>query len=129
MKFKKLIKYIVWFVIIVLIANLPILNKVILSAVDKDHFKYANNDGSFTYTESFAFKDGYISSGLINIFKESQNATDSHKIVYRLYRINPLCFWRWSYYISISSNFKYRDWKNIASSRVKFDEESPWQDF
>ena len=117
-------------VIIVIIVNLPIVNKNVLLMMDGNNpFKYSNSNASFTRQESFAFKDSYLTNWSINRFIEETNPSNEDKQVYRLYKINPLCFWRWSYYISISRNYKYKSWNEIEKNRVPYNQENMWQDF
>ena len=86
-------------VIIIIIVNLPIVNKNVLLMMDGNNpFKYSNLNASFTQQESFAFKDSYLTNWSINRFIEETHPSNEDKQVYRLYKINPLCFWRWSYY-------------------------------
>ncbi|MCT1532166.1 hypothetical protein M3B46_14285 [Sphingobacterium daejeonense] len=92
-------------------------------------FKYSNLNASFTQQESFAFKDSYLTNWSINRFIEETHPSNEDKQVYRLYKINPLCFWRWSYYISISRNYKYKSWNEIEKNRVPYNQENMWQDF
>jgi len=117
-------------IIIVIIVNLPIVNKNVLLMMDGNNpFKYSNSNASFTQQESFAFKDSYLTNWSINRFIEETNPSNENKQVYRLYKINPVCFWRWSYYISISWNYKYKSWNEIEKNRVPYNQENMWQDF
>ena len=117
-------------VIIVIIVNLPIVNKNVLLMMDGNNpFKYSNLNASFTQQESFAFKDSYLTNWSINRFIEETHPSNENKQVYRLYKINPVCFWRWSYYISISRNYKYKSWNEIEKNRVPYNPENMWQDF
>ncbi|MFD1164496.1 hypothetical protein ACFQ2C_02645 [Sphingobacterium daejeonense] len=117
-------------VTIVIIVNLPIVNKNVLLMMDGNNpFKYSNSNASFTQQESFAFKDPYLTYWSINRFIEETHPSNENKQVYRLYKINPVCFWRWSYYISISRNYKYKSWNEIEKNRVPYNQENMWQDF
>jgi len=116
--------------IVVIIVNLPIINKNILLMIDGNNpFRYSNSNASFTREESFEFKDSYLTNWSINRFIEETKPSDEDKQVFRLYKINPLCFWRWSYYISISRDYKYKSWDDIGLNRVPYDPENMWQDF
>ena len=126
----KIFKYsLITFSMIVVIANLPVINKQLLHALDQNHFRYSNLNASFTDEESFEFKDGYISDWPIERFIKETHPSTENRTVYRLYRINPLCFWRWNYYLSISNDFKYKDWKEIEKNRVPYDQNNMWQRF
>lgn len=116
--------------IVIIIVNLPIINKNILLMIDgNDPFRYSNSNASFTREESFGFKDPYLTDWSINRFIEETNPSDEDKQVFRLYKINPLCFWRWHYYIFISRDYKYKSWDDIEPNRVPYDPENMWQDF
>ncbi len=87
------------------------------------------SNGSLTSEESFSFKDPYISEWPIKWFIEETNPAEENKAVYRLYKINPLCFWRWSYYLFTSSDYTYKNWKEIERKRVPYDPKNTRQDF
>lgn len=50
-------------------------------------------------------------------------------LVYRLYKINPLCFWRWSHYLITSRDCDYKSCKEIEPNRVPYPPENKYQDF
>lgn len=95
----------------------------------KGHFKYSNSNASFTYLESLSFKNGFLTDWSINRFIEEMQPSIENQEVYRLYKINPLCFWRWHYYIFISRHYKYKSWEEIEPNRVPYDSVNMWQDF
>ncbi|WP_447768206.1 hypothetical protein [Sphingobacterium faecium] len=102
---------IIVFVSILLILNLPILNKYIAHRLDEGHFTYANLDGSYVITQDFSFKSPAFSTfGFNEFIKETSPAKENRKL-YRLYKINPLCFWRWKNYLVNSIHFEYMDRK------------------
>jgi hypothetical protein len=103
-------KTIIIFVLSVLLfPNLPVVNKYIAHKLDENHFKYANLDGSFIATQSFSFKSpGFSTFGFEQFIKETDPAPEN-QILYRLYKINPLCFWRWNNYIQNGRHFEYMD--------------------
>ncbi len=117
------------FLFIAFIANLPIIGKQLLHDIDQDHFRYSNLNASFTRVESFGFKDGYISKWGTRRFVEENNPAPENRTIYRLYRINPLCFWRWSYYLFTSRDYPFNDWKEIEKNRVPYVTGNMWQDF
>jgi len=121
---------IIGFILLVVVTNLPMINKNFMILFDGEgHFRYSNLDASFTQIERLGFKDGSISSWPINRFIEEEKPKNQNVEVYRLYRINPLCFWRWSYYIFTSRNFKYKAWEEIEPNRTPLIEGNMWQDF
>lgn len=126
---KKSISYFIAFTIIVIVANLPLINEVILSALDHDTFRYSNNDASFTRIEKFGLKDGRINDWLTNRFVEETYPSDNNKEIFRLYRINPLCVWRWRYYIETGINYRYKSWNEIEPNRIPYAENNTWQNF
>ena len=126
----KIFKYsLITFLSIAIISNLVIINTVILQALDQNHFRYSNQNASFTDVETFNFKDPYISNTPIDRFIAETNPAVENKTIYRLYRINPLCFWRWSYYLFTSRDFSYKTWSEIEQKRVPYDPNNMWQKF
>ncbi|WP_156307440.1 hypothetical protein [Sphingobacterium endophyticum] len=112
------------------ISNLPIINKNILLVADgQNPFRYSNSNASYTKEDTFGFKDLFINDWSINRFIEEARPSKENQQIFRLYKINPLCFWRWSYYISISRKFPYKSWDEIEPKRVPFDAENMWQEF
>ncbi len=123
-------KFLIGFLIVVIVANLPFINKHILHSLDDDTFKYSNNDASFTYTQGFGFKDSYFSKDINQLFIQYDNPEPINQEIFRLYKINPLCFWRWYYYIVTSLHFKYKSWSDIEPYRVPYEKyKSRWQEF
>lgn len=116
---------------LIIFTNLPIVDKIILSEIDGNgHFKYSNADGSFTTIQYFGFKDGYVQPDLLMWgFMRKQKPSPENRIMYRLYKINPLCFWRWTYYILSSRKFPYRSWEDIEPNRVPYKPNNMWQEF
>ena len=91
----------------IVIPNLPFIGKDIQHWLDDGYFRYSNLDGSYTMTQSFHFKSpGFSTFGFEQWIKETAPAVENRKL-YRLYKINPLCFWRWSNYIRQSVHFDY----------------------
>lgn len=101
---------------ILMIPNLPILNKYIAHRLDEGHFSYANFDGSYVITQDFSFKSsGFSTFGFNEFIKETSPAKENRQL-YRLYKINPLCFWRWKNYLVNSIHFEYMDWNSIEQN-------------
>lgn len=111
--------------------NLPIINKIILREIDGNrHFRYSNADGSFTIIQDFGFKDGLIQADwVMGRFIRENKPSPGNRVLYRLYKINPLCFWRWSFYIFSSRKFPYRSWEDIEPNRMPYKPNNMWQDF
>ncbi|MBB2950657.1 hypothetical protein [Sphingobacterium sp. JUb56] len=104
---------------ILLIPNLPFINKFIAHRLDEGHFTYANLDGSYVITQDFSFKSpGFSTFGFNEFIKETSPAKENRKL-YRLYKINPLCLWRWKNYLVNSIHFEYMDWKVFERNMKK----------
>ena len=104
---------------ILLIPNLPFINKYIAHRLDEGYFRYANLDGSYIITQHFSFKSpGFSTFGFENFIKNTSPAQENRKL-YRLYKINPLCFWRWKNYLVNAVHFEYMDWNTIEKNRQK----------
>lgn len=114
---------------IIIVPNLPIIGTWTMGKIDANHFRYANNDASFTSIQRFDFKTGWISEWTVWGFIEDQRPIMRNMEVFRLYRINPLCFWRWRYYLTVSRKFKYKSWKKIEPNRTPFIQNNVWQQF
>ena len=115
--------------VIVIITNLPIINKNFMLLFDgPGRLRYANADASCTVIQRFGFKNGNVNARLMKYFIE-EHPSQKSSTLYRLYRINPLCFWRWSYYLFTSLDFEYKLWKEIEPHRLPYDPENRWQHF
>ena len=115
-----------------ILVNFPPLNGILLGLIDSNSFKYSNRNGSLTHIQNFGFKSGgYIDKIWVEekIIKEELKEIQENQEVFRLYRINPLCFWRWNYYIFCSSNFKYKSWEEIEPNRVPYNPDNISQRF
>lgn len=128
---KSILKWILGlFVGMVILTNFPILNSYFMSKWDGEaYFRYSNSNASFTFFDDVSFKSGALTPEIIERFIEEENPKPANQTLYRVYRINPLCFWRWSYYFGTSSDFQYKSWKEIEPNRVPYDPENKWQDF
>ena len=130
MKTKKyLLRFIYVYLIAGFISNLPFVNSYLLHRFDGDLFKYSNANASFTLHEIFDFKFSPISQRLIDRYITEFHPDTKNEQVYRLCRINPLCFWRWSHYLITSRDFDYKSWKEIEPNRVPYNPENRYQDF
>lgn len=130
MKTKKyLLRFIYIYLLVAFISNLPFINGYILHRVDSDVFKYSNADASFTWHDTFSFKSTPISQSLIDRYITEVHPEKKNQKVYRLYRINPLFFWRWSHYLITSIDFDYKSWREIEPNRVPYDPENRYQNF
>jgi len=107
--------------VVILVSNMPFINSILLHTLDKGKIRYSNADGSFTYIDRFEFLAGMY----------TKSDTEEIGEIYRLYRLNPLYFWRWSFYLMVSKDFRYKNWeKDIEPNRVPYDPENfSWQRF
>lgn len=118
---KLFLKILVCFIFIV---NFPLINKFILLELDPQTFKYSNNNASYTRVQFFEFKETSISKYDIIWFIAATKSDNTNKEFYKLYKINPLCFWRWNYYFFIARKFKSKPWSEIEPNRDPFDPEN-----
>ncbi|MDR6513691.1 MULTISPECIES: hypothetical protein [Bacteroidota] len=120
MKKKKMKKAILIFVgIILLIPNLPFIGKDISHQLDEGYYRYANLDGSYTITQDFDFKSPGFSDLHFKYWVKMTSPPQENRKLYRLYKINPLCFWRWQNYLVNGVHFDYMDPKVIEKNRKK----------
>ncbi|TJZ49427.1 hypothetical protein FAZ15_22280 [Sphingobacterium olei] len=122
-------RFIIVIAVVVIISNLPVINTEILMKIDSGHFRYANNDASFTYLQHFDVFVPWMSAAGVRGFIENTRPTQQNMEVFRLYKINPLCFWRWRYYLMVSIQFNYKSWDEIEPNRVPFVPNNKWQKF
>lgn len=124
-------KIIIWSIVVIIVSNLPYVNKEVLNLVDSGRFRYSNADASFTRIDAFyVIKPGLVDKEFDEKLLETYlNPTDENKEIFRLYRINPLCFWRWRYYLLTSRHFKYKSWKEIEPNRAPKDPDNLFQWF
>jgi len=114
----------------IVITNLPFINTNFMILFDgNEYFRYSNTNASCTIADNIGFKNGSLTPTVMDFFNQEKNPTPENRELFRLYRINPFCFWRWSYYIAISSNFRYKSWKEIEPNRAPYNPEDRWQDF
>ncbi len=123
-------KFFIGIVLFVLvIPNTPIIGTEILKAIDGDRFRYSNANAAFTYTEYIDIYQPWMNKWTTYGFIEDTRPEMTNMEIFRLYRINPLCFWRWRYYLTVSIHFEYRDWEKIKQNRVPFLPSNRWQKF
>lgn len=123
-------KIIITFLLFIIIVNIPLINKSVLSSIDGDsYYRYSNIDGSITLMQGFGFKDGYIVPDVTKSALNSGIITAEQAKLYRLYKINLLCFWRWSFYYFTSRQFEHKNWQDIAPNRVPQKLDSRYQEF
>jgi len=110
---------------VVALSNIPVLNTPLLLALDGGRLRYSNADGSFTKIGGFDVFSVLKDSKEISeaILREREPPVSEENVeIYRLYRMNPLCFWRWSYYFLVSKKYRYKNWKDIEPNRIPYEE-------
>lgn len=141
-------------VTIILISNVYPINNWVDTFLDENHYAYSNGDGTVTHIYN-AFKDGEFNvphdlstarldprqprmdttGGLVELPAGTllrRSYPDADTTMYRLFRKNPLTFWRWKYYIigNEKYDYPYRNWHDILSKRpFKKPENSTFQEF
>ena len=115
--------------VFLIVVNLPVINTEILKRVDGEHFRYSNANGSLTTVEHIDILQPWMSEWTVGRFARERHPSDENKEMFRIYRINPLCFWRWRYYWVVGRKFKYRSWDEIEPNRVPRIPDNMWQQF
>lgn len=69
----------------------------------------------------FSFKSPSISQWAIDQYIADTHQEKKNQQVYCLYRINPLCFWRWKNYLVNAVHFEYMEWNTIEKNMQKND--------
>lgn len=114
MRRKKIL--IIIFVIVVLSNTWPF-SAILKIMVDGDmHYRYSNFDGSNTSYEfmSWTFENAKSQhKGCLENYPDQKD-----KNLYRLFKKNPLAFWRWRLYL-FDERYKlpYKDWSEIERKR------------
>lgn len=116
-------------IIVIIVSNLPVISTALMEKIDGDHFKYANSDASFTSIQPLDIMHPWMNEWVVWGFIEDYRPTQENMEVFRLYRINPLCFWRWRYYLLVSRKFAYKSWKDIEPNRTPYVSDNKWQHF
>lgn len=116
MKREKLNRFFIWLFIIIFISNIPPVHTLFSFFLDSQHYRYSNYNGDFTFIE-FKGHDTNMMYRRFNYYKNEQlEKTD--KTLYRIFRKNPLTFWRWiDYFYDRRYNFPYKSWKGIRRIR------------
>ena len=115
--------------LLIILSNLPPLKHILGLAIDEYHYRYSNINGSLTYVEFKAHDIKGMYRSLSSYKTHFPNANDT--IMYRLYKRNLLCFWRWGEYI-YDQRYKlpYKRWTEIRKRRgYDLEYSNNWQDF
>jgi len=129
------------------VSNTPLgFGLIELFCVGEEPYQYSNADGTFTKINYKGFKfRAYPSYHYLSLYKSYQDGAEpigkrlrkdypnADTVVYRLFWKNPLCFWRWYWYLTDELeqyNFPYKSWNEIKKRRPKnFKRMEKWQDF
>ena len=93
-----------------------------ITSINQGYYRYSNLTGTLTKIEIFIqgrvmSRDYALGRGDWKRFKEENNGSND-TLTYRLFKINPLKFWRWGEYIF---NWRYRlpyaNWADIEKRR------------
>lgn len=117
------------FFLLISLSNLPPGKWILDLAIDEYHYRYSNNNGTLTYVEYKSHDTKGLLRGLNSYKKSFPESKDT--IIYRLFKKDILCFWRWGDYI-FDKRYKipYRNWKKIVKERgYKLKYSTNWQDF
>lgn len=108
--------WVISIIMIVILSNLPPLKPYFRFFLDENHYRYSNETGSFTFVE-FKAHDIKMMNRRFDRYKSTSPAAHD-TIVYRLFKKNPLSFWRWSGYM-FDSRYKlpYKSWDEIKKVR------------
>ena len=119
--------YVLLLLLIIVLSNVAPLHPFFLFFLDNDHYRYSNANGAFTFTEESKGRNFAMAKRSFDGYKMQTPDT----ILYRLFRKNPLTFWRWSDYINDPKyNLPYKSWGEIRKVRgydLKYS--NNWQDF
>jgi hypothetical protein len=103
--------------------NLTPLNLLFKWSVDADYYTYSNYSGTVTVAEDW-YKRKLISN--LSAFERVNPACatrgfESDTTMYRLFRKNPLAFWRWKDYLTDKRfDLPYADWNEIEKRRRSY---------
>lgn len=114
-KTKKIIKYLSYTLLCILLCNLPPIKIVFKSTIDVNHYKYSNISASCNMIED-VWKGGQF-EGMHTVPLECRaHGTDS--VMYRLFKKDIFCFWRWlEYAIDKRYLVPYKSWDEIEKNR------------
>jgi hypothetical protein len=116
---------------VIVVSNIPPVNKFFGFFFDQHHYRYSNGDGTWTVIEN-QFKGEHLRFEKTipkEILYEKYPGADT--IIYRLFWRNPLAFWRLGEYIYDKRyTIPYKSWKEIKKNRrIPGRENSSYQDF
>lgn len=127
---KKLILVLV--TILIVISNLPFVKE--MAGINFDYYRYSNYDGSITVHEIFSqnrvMSKKFALGEIDNKEYLVRFPMQEDRIIFRLFKINPLCFWRWGEYIyDWRFRLPYKSWNEIYKKRGKLKLRTNSQEF
>jgi hypothetical protein len=95
---------------------------------DGSYYRYSNSNGSMTFVE-YKSRDFEMMNRRFESYRKEKSNHDT--TLYRLFKKNPLAFWRWGqYFFSKRYRLPYKAWAEIKSVRGADPEnKSGFQDF
>lgn len=113
----------IWLVaMIFLLTNWPLFKNI--TGLNQDYYRYSNISGTYTRIENQLqgrmYKRPPKGEFILNRpnFYGCNDMPASDTVVYRLFAINPLKFWRWSEYIfDWRYRLPYKNWGTIKKNR------------
>lgn len=95
---------------------------------DGSYYRYSNIDGSVTFAQ-FKTRDFEMMKRRFESFTKTNKNMDT--IIYRLFKKNPLAFWRWGqYFFSKRYKLPFKDWDEIKAIRGReLKNKTGFQDF
>lgn len=103
---------------IIVLANIKPTHYIFSFFLDEGLYRYSNSSGSFIRTEIKSYDFEGVKYNY-SVFKK-ENRIEKDTTLYRLFRKNPLCFWRWYSYFSderydlpYKNSVEIRKWKKI----------------
>jgi hypothetical protein len=100
----------------IIIANVPPIKNIYHMIFDEYHYRYSNENGSFTFVE-FKARDTKMMYRIMHGYKQL-HPQSKDTTAYRLFKKNILCFWRWGeYFYDKRYKMPYKSWKEIKRRR------------
>ena len=105
---------------LVLVSNWPLVKNV--TGLNDGYYRYSNESGTYTAMESpienIMYQKPPGGKWIVNPNNCSTNTPAGDTILYRVFAINPLKFWRWGEYLfDWRYRLPYENWKIIEKRR------------
>ena len=115
-------KKVLWIIGLILFSNWPAFKNTV--GLNNGYYKYSNESGTYTALETPIQNRMYQKppggKWIVNPNNCSTNTPAGDTILYRVFAINPLKFWRWGEYLfDRRYSLPYEDW-NVVEKRRGF---------